>query len=218
MQKWLNRSRCCWVHGLGWAHITPCQGERTGLVCPTTLWHELCKNGWTNRDAISAVDSGGPKEACTRLLGAAHTGATCRIPQNHPCATVTQPFVKLLWPLVVIIIIILTTDTLDALKTWQSDVAPFGVEVRCCSARIIVRIHTQRDATTSGTLQRPLQLVQDSLHLGRSTRVYLRHDDECRNAECNGKAQVLFACTSCHQSTRQKCSHKLWQKTNQLIP
>jgi len=28
--------------------------------------HELCKNGWTNSDAVSTVDSGGPNEACIR--------------------------------------------------------------------------------------------------------------------------------------------------------
>jgi len=27
---------------------------------------ELCKNGWTNRDAVWGMDSGGPREACLR--------------------------------------------------------------------------------------------------------------------------------------------------------
>jgi len=42
---------------------------------PTTLWsvclsvchdRESCKNWWTDRDAVWVVDSGGPKEPCTR--------------------------------------------------------------------------------------------------------------------------------------------------------
>jgi len=31
-----------------------------------TLWHDLCKNGWTDRDAVWFMDLGGPKEACIR--------------------------------------------------------------------------------------------------------------------------------------------------------
>ena len=31
-----------------------------------TLCHELCKNGWTDRDAVWVVDSGGSKKACIR--------------------------------------------------------------------------------------------------------------------------------------------------------
>ena len=41
-------------------------GKGNTRACPTTLCHELCKNGWTDQDAIWIVDSGGPKEACIR--------------------------------------------------------------------------------------------------------------------------------------------------------
>jgi len=34
-----------------------------------------------------------------------HTGATCWMPLNHPCATAMRSFVKLLWPLVIIMIL-----------------------------------------------------------------------------------------------------------------
>jgi len=35
-------------------------------MLPTTLWRELCKNGWSDRDAVWVMDSGGPKEAFIR--------------------------------------------------------------------------------------------------------------------------------------------------------
>jgi len=41
-------------------------GEGHAPTCPTTLWYKLCKNGWTDRDAVWVMDSGGPKEACIR--------------------------------------------------------------------------------------------------------------------------------------------------------
>ena len=54
----------------------------------------MCKNGWTEHDAIWAVDSDGPKEACIRW---GYMGATCWIRLNHPCAAAMWPCVKLLW-------------------------------------------------------------------------------------------------------------------------
>jgi len=73
MQKWLNRLRChlgCWVGNDPRNHLldggTDFEGERHAPTCSTTLWCELCKNVWTNQDAVSIMDSGGPKEACIR--------------------------------------------------------------------------------------------------------------------------------------------------------
>ena len=37
------------------------------------LWRELCKNGWTDEDAVWEVDSGGPKEPCIRWGPDLHT-------------------------------------------------------------------------------------------------------------------------------------------------
>jgi len=67
---------------------------------------ELCKNGWTNWDAVWDFDWGGSNEA---LLDGVHIGTTWRIWLNCPRAEVMQPFVKLIWPLVTIIIIIIST-------------------------------------------------------------------------------------------------------------
>jgi len=61
---------------------------------------ELCKNGWTNRDVVWDLNSGGPKQA---LLSRVHTVATWRIPLNHPRVAAMRPIVELLWPLVVVI-------------------------------------------------------------------------------------------------------------------
>jgi len=33
-----------------------------------TLYRELCKNGWTDRDAVWDMDPGGPKEPCIRWV------------------------------------------------------------------------------------------------------------------------------------------------------
>jgi len=112
---------------------------------------EPCKNGWTDRDAILVVDSGGPKEPCIRCgpdlhiwrgnfdgekapaqnmpgyvrrsiyskwlsrgqhrysadaywraLDGVHIGATWRIQLNWRYAAVMQPYVKSLWPLVMV--------------------------------------------------------------------------------------------------------------------
>jgi len=55
------------------------------MVCHS---HEPCKNGWTDRDAIWVVDSGGPKEACVTW---GHIGAFWRIRLNHLCAAAMWP-------------------------------------------------------------------------------------------------------------------------------
>jgi len=55
--KTANKSRCHFGYGLVWA-----QGSiiRWG---PTTLCHELCKNGWSDQFAVWVVDSCALKEA-----------------------------------------------------------------------------------------------------------------------------------------------------------
>jgi len=50
------------------------EGLKLAANCKVqTLWHELCKKGCTNQDAIWDADSCGPKEACIKLV---HIGAT----------------------------------------------------------------------------------------------------------------------------------------------
>jgi len=79
--KWLNRSRCHLGWGLGWAR-EPC--IRWGSISPHgkgqfwggergiplySIWRvcaHLCKNGWTDRDAVWFVGLAGPKESCVR--------------------------------------------------------------------------------------------------------------------------------------------------------
>jgi len=40
---------------------------RVGMVCRSVCHgSELCKNGWTDRDAVRVEDSGVPKESCVR--------------------------------------------------------------------------------------------------------------------------------------------------------
>jgi len=79
------------------------------------LW-ALYRNSWIGRFAVWVVDSGGPKEAQVQsyspcganmptwegTLGAIYK----RIPLNRPSAAAMRSYVKLLWPLVIIIIII----------------------------------------------------------------------------------------------------------------
>ena len=48
--------------------IPPWEGAtlRGKSMPDNTLWRELCKNSWTDRDVIWIIDSCGPKEACIR--------------------------------------------------------------------------------------------------------------------------------------------------------
>jgi len=41
-------------------------GVQHAPTCLMTLWHQLCKNGWTNQDTVWVTDSDGPKESCIR--------------------------------------------------------------------------------------------------------------------------------------------------------
>jgi len=64
VQKRLNRSRCrlgCWdgwtkEPRIQWGYRSHAQGQFWGWracpIMPTTFWHELCKKGWTDRDAV----------------------------------------------------------------------------------------------------------------------------------------------------------------------
>ena len=72
LQKWLNQSRCHLDWRVGWAQrtmyfmgvqIRPWHfwGWSIGTLCG-----HLCKNGWTDRDAIWVEGSDRPKESCVR--------------------------------------------------------------------------------------------------------------------------------------------------------
>ena len=130
--------------------------EGHAQTCPTTLWREMCKNGWTDGDIIWITDLRGSKKACIRWRGPnlmqrsnfsgkdmpvhaqrcsalscaniaeptempfglwsrvgrrkkhcitwEHISATWRIQMNRPCASAMRPYVKSLWPLVIIIV------------------------------------------------------------------------------------------------------------------
>jgi len=61
---------------------------------------EPCRNGWTDWDAIWAVDSGGPKKACCRL--GVHIDYDWTLHVRQWCGL----SVKLRWPLVVLFFIV----------------------------------------------------------------------------------------------------------------
>jgi len=67
--------------------------RRSCVVCHD---RKPCKNGWTDRNAVWNVDSGGPNY----VLDGIHIRATWRIWLNRPCAAAMRPYVKLLWPLI----------------------------------------------------------------------------------------------------------------------
>jgi len=48
--------------------------------------HELCKNGWTDRDAVWSADSDGPKEPCIRWGGIVKYG------EYAACGWYCQPY------------------------------------------------------------------------------------------------------------------------------
>jgi len=107
VEKLLNWLICrlgCWVGGtqgtITWGQ-DPIMGRGNYSkrkahtpTCPMTL----CKNGWTDRDAIWVADSGAPKEACVTWE---HIDATWKIWLKLPFAAAMRPYVKLLWPLVI---------------------------------------------------------------------------------------------------------------------
>ena len=78
-----------WIHGprepnIRWGTRSPMQRGQFwgGRVANCKVWafcRELCKNGWTDRDTIWGMDSGGPKEACVRW------GCTLAQPGNRAC-------------------------------------------------------------------------------------------------------------------------------------
>jgi len=39
----------------------------SSVVCQSVGHSEPCRNGWTDQDAVSAEDSGEPKEPCIRV-------------------------------------------------------------------------------------------------------------------------------------------------------
>jgi len=69
LQKRLNWFRCRLGCGFGCAQGTMYYIGKNGrpTVSIRTLCRELCKNGWTNQDAVWDVNSGGPKETSVRL-------------------------------------------------------------------------------------------------------------------------------------------------------
>jgi len=79
----------------------------------SSVCHELCENGWTNRNAVWAV---GPRK---HVLGRVQFGATWRIRFSRPCAAAMRPYVKLLWPHVIIMARHLTKRSLQDIPIKQ---------------------------------------------------------------------------------------------------
>jgi len=60
-------------------------------ACPSLSDDTAVRNGWTDRDVVSVVDSDAPEEA----LRGVHTGATWRIPVNRSCAAAMRTFCQI---------------------------------------------------------------------------------------------------------------------------
>ena len=119
----LNQSRCCLGYGLRWAResmcymgpISPCEeavisgkdmpghaGRHYAVSCAKWLNRSICHLGCGLRCAEGSTSSivfAGWRQCA--LMGG-HTGATWRIRFNRPSAAAMRPYVKLLWPLVII--------------------------------------------------------------------------------------------------------------------
>ena len=57
-----------------------------------TLWRELCKNSWTDRDAVWSVDLVAPRK---HVLDGVHIGATWRMRLKRPCAAMMRLFCQI---------------------------------------------------------------------------------------------------------------------------
>jgi len=77
--------------GYGWLLQMEKRDLSVGLSACWSACHnrELCKNGWTDRDVVWYVDSGGSKEACIRRLS--DRVVTCCT--QDKATTTSQPFV-----------------------------------------------------------------------------------------------------------------------------
>jgi len=99
VQNRLNRSIC--RLGLGRPKEAHIQWYSPGgaNVANDTLQLAV-QNGWIYRFDVWVLDSGGPKEA--HVQSYSPSGATWRIQLSRPSAATMRPYVKLLWPLVII--------------------------------------------------------------------------------------------------------------------
>jgi len=111
LQKPPIQSRCRLGYGLGWDSGTMYESGSRSLYAKGQFWGQkrqpivkhrdslpwVCKNGWTDRDAVWDVDSGGSKE---HVLDGVHIGATWWIRLTVRMRRRCGIFVNLLWPLV----------------------------------------------------------------------------------------------------------------------
>ena len=67
--------------GLRTPYMWPIVTNYSSVVCRSACHSSCAKNGWTYRDAVWVLDSGGSKKACVTW---GHIGATWRIRLNHP--------------------------------------------------------------------------------------------------------------------------------------
>ena len=114
---WIDQD-AIWVMDLGgpkeacirWGPDPPCEGEGHAQACLTTLCHELykmaemmdfhlgCGFRWAKASASSIVFARWYQCA---LMGG-HIGISRRIQLNRPSVAVMWPYVKLIWPLIII--------------------------------------------------------------------------------------------------------------------
>ena len=67
--RWHSDVSCAQMAELEWLWMDsggPNKAAILGKVMPDDTLRELCKNGWTSRDNVWVMDSGGPREACGR--------------------------------------------------------------------------------------------------------------------------------------------------------
>jgi len=98
VQKRPNQSRCYLGCGLGWIkdggpdHPMWRVNFWHAWACPATLCRELCKNDWTDRDAVWVANLDEPKKGCVTW---GHIGAAWRIRLSHPCVAAMQSFCQI---------------------------------------------------------------------------------------------------------------------------
>jgi len=106
LKKWLNRSRCSLELWLWWPK-EPCVGVQIPTCEAAILRVQWCRPS-TYRDMSGGryTQIGVEPVRCGCHLGCTrwdHIGATWQIRLNRPCTAAMRPYIKLLWPVLLLL-------------------------------------------------------------------------------------------------------------------
>jgi len=99
LQKWLNRSRCSLRLWLGWPK-EPYVGGPDPHMWSSNFEGEMGPAEYIPRHVWWSIYS---KRGRTSMIRWDHIGATWQIQLNRPCTVAMRPYIKLLWPVLLLL-------------------------------------------------------------------------------------------------------------------